>query len=47
MPLPKPKKYEKKGDYISRFLKSKTAKKEFTDKEQRIAVAYSIWREKK
>lgn len=46
MPLPKPKKGEKKREFVKRFMSSKTAK-EFKDQDQRLAVAYSIWRERK
>jgi adenylate kinase family enzyme len=38
-----PKKGEDKNDFISRFMSSELAKKEFPDNKQRVAVAYSQW----
>jgi hypothetical protein len=38
-----PKKGEEKNDFISRFMGSELAKKEFPDNKQRVAVAYSQW----
>lgn len=43
MPLPKPRKGEKRPDFISRFMQSPAAK-EFKSREQALAVAYSQWR---
>ena len=43
MPLPMPKKGEKRSDFVSRFMAS-GAPKEFKSKEQALAVAYSQWR---
>ena len=43
MPLPKPRKGEKRPDFISRFMQSPAAK-EFKSTEQALAVAYSQWR---
>lgn len=47
MPMPKPKKSEKKSDFVSRCMADDSMKKEFPDEEQRSAVAYSTWREAK
>lgn len=41
--MPKPSKEESKQDYISRFMDSSEAKKDFPDYKQRLAVAYSMW----
>lgn len=46
MPLLKPKKYERKEKFISRFVKSKIMAKEYKKPKQRIAIAYTIWRSK-
>ena len=43
MPLPKPRKGEKRPDFVSRFMQSPAAK-EFKSREQALAVAYSQWR---
>ena len=45
MPLIRPKKSESKDDFVSRFISSKSAKKEYPDEEQRLAVAFSKWKE--
>ena len=47
MPLLKPKKGERRAEFVSRFMSSASAKKEFKDKKQRLAVALSQWRKKK
>lgn len=44
MPLPKPKKDETKENFISRFMSNDTMKREFPDVKQRVAVAFSVWR---
>jgi hypothetical protein len=41
--LAMPKKGEEKNDFISRFMSSELAKKEFPENKQRVAVAYSQW----
>jgi len=46
MPVIKPKKYERRQDFIKRFMKNKRMKQEYKDREQRLAVAYSTWRNK-
>lgn len=45
MPLPKPKKGEEKDDFIKRCMGNDIMKREFKDKEQRVAVCYNRWRE--
>jgi hypothetical protein len=47
MPLPTPKPGESKDDFVSRFMSSEVAKKEFPDRKQRVAVALNIWRRSK
>jgi len=47
MPLPKPKKGEKEQDFINRCVGDSIMKKEFPDREQRIGVCYSQWRNHK
>ena len=47
MPLPAPKKNEKRSDFISRCMRSKVMKKEYPDIKQRNAVCHSIWSDKK
>ncbi len=41
--MPKPKKNEKKSDYIARCIVDEKMKKKFPEKEQRIAVCFSLW----
>lgn len=41
--MPKPKSNESRNDFISRFMSSKEARKDYPDRQQRIAVAISIW----
>ena len=43
--MPNPKKNETKDEFISRFMSSDEAKRDFPDNEQRLAVAFSKWRE--
>jgi hypothetical protein len=45
MPLPHPSEGEVLKAWIDRFMSSEIAKKEFPDHSQRLAVAYSKWRE--
>jgi|TARA_R100001530_G_scaffold10633_1_gene10444 hypothetical protein len=47
MPLVRPKKGEKRSEFVSRFMSSKGAKQEFRSKDQRLAIAFSKWRNKK
>jgi hypothetical protein len=44
--MPYPKKGEKQSSYVSRFVSSGEARDSFPDKKQRLAVAYSIYRQK-
>lgn len=43
MPLPKPKKDEKKKDFIDRCMSNDVMKDEYDDNDQRLAVCYSLW----
>jgi hypothetical protein len=43
--MPKPNPNENKEEYVSRFMSSEEAQKSFPDKKQRLAVAYSKWKE--
>lgn len=42
--MPKPREGESRDDFISRFMSSEEAKKDYPDKDQRLAVAQSMWR---
>ena len=44
MPLPKPKRKEKRSEFVSRFLENANVKKEFPTIKQRLAIAYNSWR---
>ena len=44
MPIPKPKKYERRTEFIARFMKDKRMKE--YDRKQRLAIAYKTWRER-
>ena len=44
MPLPKPREGESQEDWISRCMSNETMQEDFEDREQRLAVCYSIWR---
>ena len=46
MPIPKPKAGESQADFIARFMGNPTMIKEYPDKQQRAAIAYSTWRRK-
>ena len=46
MPIPKPKKNEKEKDFISRFMSNDEMTRDYEDREQRLAVAYSTWRDR-
>jgi hypothetical protein len=41
--MPKPVKNENRQDYISRFMSSEEAKRDYPNVKQRLAVAYSMW----
>ncbi len=45
MPLPKPKPDEDEQEFVNRFMSNETAKKEFPEKKQRLAVAYNKYNE--
>ncbi len=47
MPMPKPKKNEKRSEYVSRFMSNDNMKKEYPKQDQRVAVAYNKWRKHK
>jgi len=36
---------ETKSEYVSHLMKNKTMQKEYKDPKQRVAVAYSYWRQ--
>lgn len=46
MPIPKPKKDEKKQDFIDRCMSDETMLKEYPDEKQRAAICYQSWDEK-
>lgn len=41
MPLMKPRKGQSTARFVSSFMKNSTAKRDFPDSKQRVAVAYS------
>jgi len=45
MPLPKPRTYETKNEFISRCVTDENMKSEYSDKKQRVAICYSIYEE--
>lgn len=47
MPIPKPRKGERQQHYISRIAKFLAREKPNMPNEQRIAIAYSTWRQYK
>ena len=42
--MPKPRKNEKRSDYISRFITDDRMEEKYPDRKQRLAIAYSEWR---
>lgn len=44
MPLPKPKQNEKQNEFMQRCVVDPITRKEYTDKKQRIAVCYDIYK---
>ena len=44
--MPDPHADESESDYVSRFMASPEARKDFPDEKQRAAVAYKKWRER-
>lgn len=47
MPLPTPKRGEKRQDFIKRCMANDVMKREFKSNDQRIVVCHGIWSEKK
>jgi len=47
MPIPKPRKMEKKSDFISRCMGDTVMNKDYKEQKQRAAVCYSTWERKK
>lgn len=45
--MPNPKKEESESEYVSRFMNSEEAKRDFPDEKQRAAVAHSKWKRRK
>jgi len=46
MPIPKPKKNEKKSVFVNRCFNDSVMKEEFPSAEQRWAVCYNQWKKK-
>jgi len=46
MPIPKPKKNEKKSVFVNRCFNDSVMKEEFPNAEQRWAVCYNQWKKK-
>jgi len=44
MPLPTPNTGEEQQKFVSRFMADKAMQREYPDKNQRLAVAFSQWR---
>lgn len=47
MPLPKPKAGEKQKDFMQRCISDPTMNTEFPKEDQRVAICYNQWRDKK
>jgi hypothetical protein len=47
MPLPSPSKKEKKSDFISRCMSDEAMKKEYPNRDQRLAVCFTTWKRSK
>lgn len=47
MPLPSPRKGEKRDSFISRCMSNAQAKRDFPDQQQRLAVCFSRFRRKR
>jgi hypothetical protein len=45
--MPEIQRGEKLNEWVSKYMGSKKANKDFPDQKQRAAVAYSEWKEKK
>lgn len=46
MPLPKPKKNEKRSTFMNRCMSNSTMNSEYPDKEQRYAVCNARWKDR-
>ena len=46
LPIPKPRYGESRDEYVHRFMRDEAMKREYPDFKQRLAVAYSEWRER-
>jgi hypothetical protein len=46
MPLPSPRKNEKKDDFLKRCMGDKTMNQDFPDQSQRYAVCNNLWKKK-
>ena len=42
--MPYPTGQETKEEYIKKFMESKEAQKDYSDEKQRLAITYSIWK---
>ena len=47
MPLPTPRKGETEQDFVSRCAGSDAMNEEFPERDQRLAVCYDLWRDKR
>jgi len=47
MPLPKPTKSQKESDFVSHCMSSKIMKREYPDREQRLAICFNQFRRRK
>ncbi len=45
--MPEPKANESKNAFISRFMSNEQMQKEYPDRDQRVAIAYTKWRSEK
>ena len=45
MPIPGPKPGERKGAFVGRCFRSPVMRHEFKDRDKRLAICYSQWRE--
>jgi len=45
--MPKPLRYERKDDYINRFMRDEAMRREYPNPSQRYAVAISEWKQAK
>lgn len=47
MPLPKPGNDEEKEDFVSRCMDDEIMKEEYPDPEQRVAICYKLFEQKR